>query len=49
MLMRLLMVSLAVAGFIWPVAAQALGCLVLFFLIFGKPKDDGNQRASRGA
>lgn len=49
MLMRLLMLALAVAGFIWPVASQCLGGLVLFFLIFGKPRNDNHHRASRGA
>ena len=34
---RLMFVALAVAGFVWPVAAQILGGLVLFFLVFGKP------------
>jgi hypothetical protein len=36
--MRLLLVALAVAGFIWPMAAQALCSVILFFLIFGKPR-----------
>jgi hypothetical protein len=49
MLMRLLMVSLACAGFIWPEAAQLLGGLVLFFLIFGKPRNDTDHRESRRA
>ena len=49
MFMRLLMISLACAGFVWPVAAQWLGGLVLFFLIFGKPVNDTHHRQSRRA
>lgn len=46
-LMRLLYVSLAVAGFIWPVAAQALGAIVLAILVFGKPRNQGNDCKKR--
>ena len=37
-MMRLLYVALATAGFVWPVYAQILGVIILFFLVFGKPK-----------
>ena len=43
-LIRLIYVSLAVAGFFWPVAAQVLGAWVVFILVFGKPKKVGNDR-----
>lgn len=49
-LMRLIYISLAVAGFVWPIAAQILGGLVFFILVFGKPKEqlnDCNKRAPR--
>lgn len=37
-LFRLSLVALCVAGFVWPEAAQAVGGLVLFYLVFGPPK-----------
>ena len=45
--MRLLYVSLAVAGFIWPVAAQILGGIVFVLLVFGKPKEQSNGGKKR--
>lgn len=47
-LMRFIYVSLAVAGFVWPIVAQILGGLVFLVLVFGKPKEqlnDSNKRA----
>ncbi len=47
-LMRFIYVSLAVAGFVWPIAAQILGGLVFMVLVFGKPRrqvNGSNKRA----
>ena len=38
-LLKFVYVVLAVAGFVWPEAAQFLGGLVLFMIVVGKPKE----------
>ena len=42
--LRLMYVSLGIAGFFWPEAAQVLGAWMVLILIFGKPKEIGNGR-----
>lgn len=42
--LRLMYVSLGIAGFFWPVAAQVLGAWVVLILVFGKPKKVSNAR-----
>lgn len=42
--LRLMYVSLGIAGFFWPVASQVLGAWIVFILVFGKPKGVGNDR-----
>lgn len=37
-LFRLSLVALCVGGLVFPVLAQVLGGLVLFYLVFGPPK-----------
>jgi hypothetical protein len=37
---RFLLLSLCVAGFVWPIAMQAVGAIVLLSLIFGGPNHE---------